>query len=187
MIQRSQTEKPLQNQDQWIFHTFSHHTYTERNGWQWIAHGECSSSLWQLRRCRWHSPTEPRTWRGYRNHGITILWEHANMAAWDHHTVDGRNPAPISRFLHYLQGFQPSFWWCRIFSIRSRIVKAPTNRIGLENWLDPTSQRIYWVKFECGTQCNTWGKGPHRSETGKKTLLYGNILKHMELYGLLHH
>ena len=30
-------------------------------------------------------------------------------------TVDGRNPAPVDRWLIPLfLGFQPSFWWCRI-------------------------------------------------------------------------
>ena len=41
------------------------------------------------------------------------------------HTVDGKNPAPVDRwFLPLLSlfiGFQPSFWWCRISPINSRL------------------------------------------------------------------
>jgi hypothetical protein len=37
-------------------------------------------------------------------------------------TVDGRNPAPVDRWLIPLFiGLQPSFWWCRISSIHRMI------------------------------------------------------------------
>ena len=45
------------------------------------------------------------------NTDYTILWYNT--------TVDGRNPAPVDRwFTSLFIGFQPSFWWCRISSIR---------------------------------------------------------------------
>ena len=60
--------------------------------------------------------------------------------------MDGRNPAPVDRWLIPLFiGFQPSFWWCRIFSIlfckKFDVEKPPW--ISLRTPMD--FQKNHWV------------------------------------------